>query len=85
MCSTELSEYYWRQTYFISKCSKRYVDLYSQIKSQLQALTERLSRLTKYEKLFGHSTEMQDVLRASFVNILRFWSKVVEECDRSGE
>ncbi|OCL03472.1 hypothetical protein AOQ84DRAFT_433927 [Glonium stellatum] len=67
----------------VVECSKRYIDLYSQIKSQLQALTERLSRLTKYEKLFGHSTEMQDVLRASYVNILRFWSKVVEECDRS--
>ncbi|OCK82019.1 hypothetical protein K432DRAFT_433750 [Lepidopterella palustris CBS 459.81] len=73
----------WGSLKAVIECSKRYLDLYSQIKTQLNALTERLARLSKYEKLFGHSAEMQDVLRASYVNILRFWSKVVEECDRS--
>lgn len=66
------------------QCFRRYIGLYNTIKAQLRKLTDQLKRLTEYEELFGHSVAMQKLLQSSYVHILRFWSKVDEECNRPG-
>ena len=70
----------WGSLKAVIQCSNRYLGLYDTIRTQLNALTNQLARLSWYEELFGHSLAMQDCLKQSYVNLLRFWSRVEKEC-----
>ncbi|KUJ10194.1 uncharacterized protein LY89DRAFT_627632 [Mollisia scopiformis] len=65
-------------------CCGRYVNLYKLIRGQLNKLTNELNRLKEYEDLFGHSDAMQELLKASYLEILRFYAKVESQCRHSG-
>jgi hypothetical protein len=69
--------------FLTSMCSNRYLSLYEKISTQLRALTGHLHRLTIYEELFVSSVIMQEELKRSYINVLRFWSRVAKECKRS--
>lgn len=64
------------------QCSTRYLDLYDKISSQLTDLETHLELLTRYEELFGDSTTMQELLQASYIDVIRFWHRVEKECRR---
>ncbi|KAI9702286.1 MAG: hypothetical protein M1820_006218 [Bogoriella megaspora] len=66
------------------ECLGRHKDLQSDTQGQLERLTQELQRLSNYRDLFGHSKAMQEQLKSSYLNILRFWAKVDELCNRSG-
>ena len=61
----------------------RYLNLFEIIKSEIRSLTSYLGRITQYEYLYGESPALQKLLCGSYINILRFWSRVDKECDRS--
>lgn len=61
----------------------RYLNLFEIIKSEIRSLTSYLGRITQYEYLYGESPVLQKLLCDSYINILRFWSRVDKECDRS--
>jgi hypothetical protein len=60
----------------------RFIGLFETIKSELLALTTQLQRLTFYEDLYEDSSNMQQQLCRSYINLLRFWYYVNKECDR---
>ena len=60
----------------------RFVELFDKIKSEVMSLTTLLTRLALYEHLYGESSEMQEHLFRSYVNIFRFWCRVDKECNR---
>ncbi|KAF1845137.1 uncharacterized protein K460DRAFT_416448 [Cucurbitaria berberidis CBS 394.84] len=64
------------------QCSSRFLDLYDKISSQLKDLEAHLETLTTYEELFGESSTMQELLQASYIDIIRFWHRVEKECKR---
>ncbi|KAJ4371362.1 hypothetical protein N0V83_004579 [Neocucurbitaria cava] len=64
------------------QCSTRFLDLYDKIGSQLADLGAHLEVLTAYEELFGESATMQELLQASYIDIIRFWHRVEKECKR---
>lgn len=67
------------------ECCARYVNLYTLIRAQLAAMTNELGRLKEYEDLFGHSPAMQELLKVSYIHILRFWTKVEAQCRTPGQ
>ena len=67
------------------KTSNRFLELYEKISSQLEAMRSHLARLTDYDDLFGESKEMQEVLEASYIDVIRFWCRVEKECKRCGQ
>ncbi|KAL8747305.1 MAG: hypothetical protein Q9190_000811 [Brigantiaea leucoxantha] len=71
----------WGSLKAVVQCSNRYLGLYDTIRDQLGRLTQYLNRLSLYDDLFGDSTVMQEVLKASYFNVLRFWSRVEKECN----
>jgi hypothetical protein len=54
--------------------------MYEKLELQLKRLSHELRRLKDYESLFSHSEDMQDFLVSSYVNIIKFWSRVEEQC-----
>ncbi|KAL9577947.1 MAG: hypothetical protein Q9212_006039, partial [Teloschistes hypoglaucus] len=70
----------WGSLKAVVQCSSRYLNLYDTIRQQLNDLSRHLGRLAWYEELFGDSLAMQDILKQSYVNLLRFWSRVEKEC-----
>lgn len=62
--------------------SKRFLALYETIKDQLGRLKRHLECLTEYEELYGESRVMQELLRLSYINVIRFWCRVEKECTR---
>ncbi|KAM3069555.1 hypothetical protein ACMFMG_005658 [Clarireedia jacksonii] len=62
--------------------SQRYLNLYDDIKDQLDELTIQLNILTEYEELFGKSQTMQELLQMSYIDVIRFWVRVDKECHR---
>ncbi|CAO2655623.1 Nn.00g044260.m01.CDS01 [Neocucurbitaria sp. VM-36] len=64
------------------QCSTRFLDLYDKIGDQLTDLRAHLEVLTMYDELFGDSTTMQELLQASYIDIIRFWHRVEKECKR---
>ncbi|KAF8587635.1 hypothetical protein K439DRAFT_1630517 [Ramaria rubella] len=60
----------------------RYTDLFETIRQELGSLTFQLKRINEYEHLYGDSKTMQDLLCKSYINIIRFWSRVDKECNR---
>lgn len=63
-------------------CYKRYLELYEKIDDQIKHLNTHINVLTEYEELFGHSSTMQELLQASYIDIIRFWRRVEKECNR---
>lgn len=63
----------------------RFLNLFETIKKELRSLTSELQRITEYEYLYGDSAILQDLLCKSYINMLRFWSRVDKECDRCCE
>lgn len=74
----------WGSLKAVVQCSSRYLNLYDTIRQQLNDLSRHLGRLAWYEELFGDSLAMQDILKQSYVNLLRFWSRVEKECSHCG-
>jgi len=70
--------------HLLQQCCLRYVNLYTLIRAQLDTLTNELARLKEYEYLFGNSPAMQELLKTSYLNILRFWTRVELQCCRPG-
>lgn len=62
----------------------RFVDLIDKIKAEVLSLSAQLRRLTSYEKLYGQSLDMQELLFSSYKNVFRFWCRVDKECSRCG-
>lgn len=58
--------------------------MYDKIDGHLKKLTWELKRLSQYEDLFQEFAEMQEILVYSYINILRFWTHVEDECSVSG-
>ena len=46
------------------------------------ALGDDLRRISTYERLFGESQVLEDVLCQSYVDIFQFWSRVYQELHR---
>ncbi|KAJ7508570.1 hypothetical protein B0H11DRAFT_1965696 [Mycena galericulata] len=59
----------------------RSLNLFDTIKKELRLLTTQLQRINDYENLYGDSEMLQDRFCDSYINILRFWSRVDKECD----
>ncbi|KAM0160095.1 hypothetical protein ACHAQE_004710 [Botrytis cinerea] len=62
--------------------SKRYLNLYDDIKNQLEDITLQLNVLTEFEELFGDSKTMQELLQMTYIDVIRFWIRVDKECHR---
>ncbi|KAF5879132.1 putative nacht domain protein [Botrytis fragariae] len=62
--------------------SKRYLNLYDDIKNQLEDITLQLNVLTEFEELFGDSKTMQELLQMTYIDVIRFWVRVDKECRR---
>ncbi|KAI1264055.1 hypothetical protein F5Y18DRAFT_392388 [Xylariaceae sp. FL1019] len=62
------------------ECFKRYNSLFEKIETHLKKLTCELRRLTTYDELFRESRDMEKLLVASYVHILKFWAAVEEIC-----
>ncbi|TGO22714.1 hypothetical protein BPAE_0157g00010 [Botrytis paeoniae] len=62
--------------------SKRYLNLYDDIKNQLEDITLQLNVLTEFEELFGDSKTMQELLQMTYIDVIRFWVRVDKECHR---
>lgn len=75
----------WGSLKAVIQCSSRYLKLYETIRQQLNDLSRYLGRLAWYEELFSDSLAMQDILKQSYVNLLRFWSRVEKECGHCGQ
>ncbi|KAL8686929.1 MAG: hypothetical protein Q9218_006759, partial [Villophora microphyllina] len=69
----------WGSLKAVIQCSSRYLNLYETIRQQLNDLSRHLGRLVWYEELFSDSLVMQDILKESYINLLRFWSRVEKE------
>jgi hypothetical protein len=50
----------------------------------MKKLAHELKRLSEYESLFKDSEEMQALLIHSYLNILKFWTRVESQCTTSG-
>ncbi|KAI4248357.1 MAG: hypothetical protein LQ352_005928 [Teloschistes flavicans] len=75
----------WGSLKAVVQCSSRYLNLYDTIRQQLNDLSRHIGRLAWYEELFGDSLAMQDILKQSYINLLRFWSRVEKECSHCGK
>ncbi|KAL4876125.1 hypothetical protein BJY04DRAFT_231955 [Aspergillus karnatakaensis] len=60
----------------------RVASLLETIKQQLQDLTFHLERISFFDQLFK-DPPMQQLLCRSYINVLRFWTRVRKECERS--
>ena len=67
---------------FFLQGAHRFTNLFETIRTELELLTAQLKRINEYEGLYGDSEIMQDILCKSYINMLRFWSRVDKECDR---
>jgi len=70
---------------FSMQGAHRYTNLFETIRAELGLLTSQLERINEYESLYGDFAIMQDLLCKSYINMLRFWSRVDKECDRCCE
>ncbi|KAJ7266958.1 hypothetical protein B0H12DRAFT_1098958 [Mycena haematopus] len=59
----------------------RFIDLFDTIRKELNLLTYQLQRINSYDKLYGDYKQLQELFCNSFINMLRFWSRVDKECD----
>ncbi|KAJ7492169.1 hypothetical protein FB451DRAFT_519336 [Mycena latifolia] len=62
----------------------RFLRLFEIIKNELRSLTGHLQRINDYQNLYGNSDRLQEMLCTSYINMLRFWSRVDKECDTCG-
>ncbi|QKX57422.1 uncharacterized protein TRUGW13939_04534 [Talaromyces rugulosus] len=62
--------------------SQRFLDLYDKISDQIDRLNIHLDVLTEYDWLFTDSSTMRELLRISYIDIIRFWVRVEKECKR---
>ncbi|KAJ5715346.1 uncharacterized protein N7483_012527 [Penicillium malachiteum] len=65
--------------------SKRYLSLYENIEEQVALLNYHIDNLNTCEDLLGGSPRMQNLIQESYIDIIRFWLRVEEECDRCAE
>ncbi|KAK7047185.1 hypothetical protein VNI00_006851 [Paramarasmius palmivorus] len=72
----------WGALRVIIEGAQRYINLFDTIKSELRSLAAEIQRITEYEDLYGESESMQALFYDSYINMLRFWSRVDRECDR---
>ncbi|KAI3611445.1 nacht and ankyrin domain protein [Moniliophthora roreri] len=72
----------WGALKVVIEGAQRYLSLFDTIKSELRSLASETQRITEYEYLYGESERMQMLFYNSYINMLRFWSKVDRECDR---
>lgn len=75
----------WGCLQVVVQASERFINLYDEIKDQLNNIEHHLDRLTGWEKLFGEHAALQKVLVRSYVNVIRFWRRVEKECKRCGQ
>ncbi|KAJ7349860.1 hypothetical protein DFH08DRAFT_742347 [Mycena albidolilacea] len=59
----------------------RFFDLFETIKKELRSLKVQLERINDYDYLYGDSEHLQELLCETYINMLRFWSRVDKECD----
>lgn len=64
--------------------AQRYFRIFDTIKTQLYAVAHTLECIALHEQLFGDCDKMQRLLCDSYINLLRFWSKVHKELTRPG-
>ena len=62
----------------------RFIDLIDKIKAEVLSLSAQLRRFTLYERLYGQSPDMQELLFNSYKNVFRFWCRIDKECSRCG-
>lgn len=74
----------WGSMKVVIDTSKRYLNLYDDIKNQLEDITLQLNVLTEFEELFGESKTMQELLQMTYIDVIRFWVRVDKECHRCG-
>ncbi|KAJ6601324.1 hypothetical protein DFH09DRAFT_560440 [Mycena vulgaris] len=61
----------------------RSFNLFDTIKKELRALTRELERINDFEHLYGDSNTLQELFCNSYINMIRFWSRVDKECETS--
>ncbi|KAJ6543109.1 hypothetical protein B0H19DRAFT_957631, partial [Mycena capillaripes] len=59
----------------------RFLNLFETIKQELEMLTAQLNRINEFHNLYGNSDRLQELFCSSFINMLRFWSRVNKECN----
>ncbi|KAJ6601314.1 hypothetical protein DFH09DRAFT_1127428 [Mycena vulgaris] len=59
----------------------RFFNLFDIIKKELRSLTSQLQRINDYDYLYGDSELLQELFCNSYINMIRFWSRVDKECD----
>ena len=73
----------------ISSLPSQFVDRYFKVSETiadaLVALGDDLKRIATYDRLFGTSAILEDVLCQSYVEILHFWNRVFRELHRPSE
>ncbi|KAL4784384.1 hypothetical protein BJX76DRAFT_367696 [Aspergillus varians] len=72
----------WGSLKIVFDCADRFSSLFETIKQQLQDLTFHLERINYFDELYKDSA-MQKLLCMSYINVLRFWSRVRKECERN--
>ncbi|KAJ7893827.1 hypothetical protein B0H14DRAFT_3125690, partial [Mycena olivaceomarginata] len=60
----------------------RFLNLFETIKKELEMLTIQLNHINEYHYLYGNCDKLQELFCNSFINMLRFWSRVDKECNR---
>lgn len=58
--------------------------MFDKIHSQLRSLSIHLKRLKDYEHLFREPEDMRELLKSSYLSIIKFWARVEEKCSTSG-
>ncbi|KAL4914739.1 hypothetical protein BDW62DRAFT_189997 [Aspergillus aurantiobrunneus] len=72
----------WGSLKIIFDCADRFTSLFETINQQVQDLTFHLERINYFDDLYKDSS-MQTLLCRSYINVLRFWTRVRKECDRN--
>ncbi|KAL3479827.1 hypothetical protein BJX99DRAFT_255263 [Aspergillus californicus] len=74
----------WGSLKIIFDCADRLSSLFETIEQQLQGLTFHLERINFFDDLYKDSA-MQKLLCRSYINVLRFWTRVRKECERNSK
>ncbi|KAL2835297.1 hypothetical protein BDW59DRAFT_177241 [Aspergillus cavernicola] len=72
----------WGALKIVFDCADRFSSLFETIKQQLQDLTFHLERINYFDDLYKDAS-MQSLLCHSYINVLRFWTRVRKECERN--
>ncbi|KAH9910657.1 uncharacterized protein B0H18DRAFT_1176611 [Fomitopsis serialis] len=76
---TNISVAVWACVGVLAKAVDCYFKIPEKISKALVALGDDLTRISTYNRLFGDSAALENILIQSYVDILRFWNKVFRE------